>query len=198
MIEEKISAFWDWFRRVEAELRLAESAGVLHTSLGDKLAELGFFDWEVGPLDGQHGSGAIHFLSISISEYDEYGLYFRSLLFENAPKLEQWELLKSKPPKAWSRKIIWGRQRILVDASDWKFSIYRYDDGKYDLILNSSIPGGIADSEKQPLVVAVLIAELGETLLEQVVNAIDVEAGGKVDDERFAISLGEIMQALER
>ena len=195
MIDEEISAFWEWFKYVETDLRGAKEVDVIHKELSERLAELGFFDWEIGPFDENSGGGQSHFLSVSINDYDDYGLYFRSLFFEHAPRLDHWQLLNSRPPKAWSRKIIWGRQRVFVDASDWKFSIYRYQDGKYDLVLNTPMPKGIAENEKQPLVVAVLVAELGEILLEQFVNAIEAEIENRAGD-RFAISLSEIGETL--
>ena len=197
MIEEKIAAFWKWFGIVEAQLRDAKEVSAIHTDLSERLAEIGFFDWEVGPCDRTLGGNSSHFLSVSISEYDDFGLYFRRSFFEAAPKLDEWVFLNSKPTKAWSRKIIWGHERTLVDASQWEFSIYQYQDGRYDLVLNTPIPNGITKNETQPLVVAVLVAELGETFLEQFVNAIDVGVNVEADD-RFAISLSEIGETLQR
>ena len=144
----------------------------MHEELSQRLADLGFFDWETGPLDH---TGDMHYLSIQLGEYDDAGIRLREKFFSEAPDISKWELLASRPAKEWSRKLLWGKNRVEVSASDWKFSLYRYDDGKYDIVLNSLLPSGITNDEKQSLVVCVLVSEFGDVALKEKVNAIDVE-----------------------
>lgn len=171
-MKQAIEKFWQWFSEHELELRSAPGKIPLHSDLGDRLAQFGFFDWEIGPLDSK---GNKHFLSIQLSDFNDDGVRLRKDLLSAAPPNLEWEFLTLRPPKDWSRQLIWGKNRVLVFAADWKFSLYKYDDGKFDIVLNSQLPSGILNNEKRDLAICVLTSELGEAVLYEKVNAIDVE-----------------------
>ena len=89
---------------------------------------------------------------------------------------------------------MWGKNKTLVDGSEWKFSLYRFDDGMFDIVLNTKIDGFTDLSEKLAILEFFVVSELGELTLKNRVNAIDIE---EVDPApETAITLKEIRSHL--
>lgn len=184
--------FWNWFEVHEAGLRDDAPSENLVRDLGTKLAEFGFFDWEMGPSDR---SSDAHYLTIKLSDFDDDGVKFRNQFLAAAPNFTHWEFLTSRPPKNWSRNLIWGRNRVPVSAGDFRFSLYKYNDGKFDIILNTNLPRGIEPHEKRGLAICILASELGEPVLYEKVNAIDVEEKSEAEIS-YGLKLSEIASVL--
>ena len=192
IMNQEIREFWVWFASHAVQLRSAKTRHKLHDTLGQKLGLFGFFDWEIGPCEDSKGK---HYLTIQLSDYHEHGVRLMDLFFSLAPELNDWKLLTARPPKQWSRQLLWGKTRELISATGWLFSLYRYEDGKFDIVLNTPLNVRFDEEEKRNLVVTVLASELGDFMLNEKVNAIDIEEKISTTAES-GISLHEIANVL--
>ena len=167
-----VEQFWEWFVRHEENLRADEPDHRYTELLGKQLRDLELPRWEIGPFDQ---SGSTHFLALSGANISETGLTNRNELLKLTPP-PRWTLLALRPPKKWSRRFHWGSERVCIDANEWLFEVYKFEDGMFDLVLRSEIPE-IADlEEKRDALVFALDSELGEAGMIEKINA--VELGG--------------------
>ncbi|WP_018997606.1 hypothetical protein [Hirschia maritima] len=170
--DAKIQHFWSWFSN---HLELVFRVGTKCSSEKDfvvfekQLNELGISCWE---LIGLNIVGETNTFIFSPAG-DPAALQLTKKIVRQAPDISGWAFLPAKPPKKWERRFTWGKARIPIDASSWKFCVFEYEDGKVDIVLDGNSTGHI----KTNSLVAhfVVEAELGELLYIERVNQVDVE-----------------------
>lgn len=126
------------------------------------LENAGISNWELGP--HSEPDEADRFLAVSPIGVDtESAKSFRKALLEiTAP--EGWILLPFKPRKQWNQRIVrWKGHEI--DASDWQFQLYEYDDGLFEVVLVTPLPESIPASSYDFILATVLDSELGEEVV---------------------------------
>jgi hypothetical protein len=183
-----VHEFLSWFHQNASHLSVASGTSEIVRELSSRLDSLNIGNWEIGPLDEK---GSTSFLALSQVIEDHPGASNRATILE-AEAPEGWRFLPGKPPKFWSRKIQWGNPPVLMDASDWRFLIYTYDDGMMELVLCSDIPDVVDPAERQRLVVTVLESELGEICLDQVICGVDANSDTAPRDQVNSYALTEL------
>lgn len=165
----KMKQFWAWFADNEAALRDASISRQLVDELDKRLADITSLSWEIGPSrmsnESTYFALSLNGMLGNISECEE--------ILRHAPSLSNWEFCVGKPPKDWERIVLWGKSQCAVDASDWRFRLYRFEDGLHDVVhVSPSLE--IADTRRlKNLIGFVVQAELGERLMLETVYSVD-------------------------
>lgn len=157
MEEDEIINFWNWF--IQNTQRIEQGIGndSLTTEIDNKIIELGNdFSWEIGP-----GLIQKYFLAIS-PNFNKALLKETYKIISKAPELKGWEFHPALPRKKWN--LFWkmhdSNQRIIeVDANNWEYVLYQYEDGVLDIEV---LPQNWNRPHDQTLDLAVEIAILGE------------------------------------
>ena len=191
-MKDSFAKFWRWFERNQVALSRVDRSNAVIVKLHQKLSALGFTDWEMGPIDDERGTQFLVVRPRSIDKDD-----FNNIVFlKSAPNIEGWSFLEERPSKKWTREFILNKYNKRIDASDWKFSIYKYEDGKFDVVLNTKIPIEMNMEEKRNLAIFLIVSELGEKRADDLINAIDVEE--KLDELNVnAIPLKDILSYID-
>lgn len=187
-----VEQFWDWFVRHEENLRADKPEHRYTELLGEQLRDLEVPRWEIGPLDE---SGSTHFLALSGASISKTGQTNRNELLGLTPP-SHWKLLAFRPPKKWSRQFHWGSRRVCINANEWLFEVYKFDDGMFDLVLRTEIPE-IADLEdKREALVFALDSELGEAGMIEKINAVELGENSKPIERERLVPIQELKQTV--
>ncbi len=124
--------FWIWFRKsltyIEAEIR----AGHFVYDLDKQITQLGDFGWEVGELENEPN---LFYLVIS-GGGTELDMEAKEIIL-NAPQIPNWKFYFWKQRrKAKDFYRVFNHQFnefIEIDITNWKFVLYEFDDGTYDI-----------------------------------------------------------------
>lgn len=185
-----VEHFWDWFVQHEEILRTDRPEHRYTELLGMQLQDLGLPRWEIGPLDQ---SGSTHFLALSGTNISETGRTNRNELLRLKPP-SHWTLLAFRPPKQWNRQFHWGAGRVCIDANHWLFEVYKFDDGKFDLVLRSEISGISGVEDKRDALVFALDSELGEAGMIEKINAVELGENSTPFDRERLVPIQELKQ----
>lgn len=187
-----VEQFWDWFVRYEENLRTDKPENRYTELLGKQLRNLELPRWEIGPLDQ---SGLTHFLALSGANISETGQKNRDELLRLTPP-SHWTLLACRPPKEWSRQFHWGPERVCIDANDWLFEVYKFDDGMFDLVLRSEISEVANVEDKRDALVFALDSELGEAGMIEKINAVELAENSKPIGRERLVPIQELKQTV--
>jgi hypothetical protein len=180
--------FWSWFEAEEFLLKSLIPKSAEWQELDRRVRALGVDAWEIGPATA---SSAQYMFALSPNG-DRQRLQTCREIVSNAPSIAGWEFHASKPRKFWKRRFQWSGKD--VDASKWRFVVYRYDDGKSDIVaLGDDLPM-LESSEQQRIVEFVVESELGEAQCLDRVNQIEIEPVPSEKDADNSISVGELFQ----
>ncbi|MGF7075599.1 hypothetical protein [Mucilaginibacter sp. R-33] len=191
---ESISRFWDWFKTVSADLLMNPNDAYFVNLLDKHVGELGGFDWEIGPWEEN-----ILFFAIS-PNLNIAQLEFTRKIITMAPDCPGWKFLPSKPPKDWAGT--WEMENetgknVIVDASDWKYILYRFDDGTLDIDINISDFKGNSAIRDIAVDIA-LTGYLGEETFMNLIQEINIVDRLEEVYADKATSLKNIRKHLER
>jgi hypothetical protein len=164
-----ISRFWRWFCNHQRQLRNVADDPILLAELERKLSEIGQRFWEIGPFTA--ASDELYF-AIALGK-DPHRMPAIEQVINAAPKLDGWRFLVGKPRKSWQRAVRWGEDRLLIDANDWQFVLYRFPDGLHDVVLVKPELRGLSEKEKIDLIGFVVASEIGERLMAETVYSVD-------------------------
>jgi hypothetical protein len=191
---EKISKFWDWFKTISANLRINPTDTYFINLLDREVNKLGNVDWEIGPWEEN-----VMFLAISPNlNIDQLELTQR--IVSSAPEVPGWKFLPSKPPKDWQG--IWKMENefgksILIDASEWKYILYRFDDGTFDIDINISDFDGNKTTQYMAVDIA-LTGYLGEETFMNLIQEVNIVDEFSEELSGKATSLKNIRKHIER
>lgn len=166
-MEEKYKLFWKWFLEHQDNIIEVNSKDSFVKELDKKVKELGNYSWEIGP-------GKKNSLAFTISPGGDKELLEKTKkIIGFAPNISGWEFYSSIQIKEWSNfftTFINGK-KIGVDISKWKYVLYQFEDGTYDIAIKP-IPfkKALEDSisELSEMIVDSLIGE--EKRIEKIVN----------------------------
>ncbi|MEO7214056.1 hypothetical protein [Mucilaginibacter sp.] len=165
-----IKDFWQWFESVSKDLLNYADNKKIIDELDVRTAQLGRFDWEIGPL------GEATYFAISPNLNPEK-LMLTQKIIDLAPTLSQWIFLPSKPAKhdwkgIFKMKNQWGKE-ILVDCSSWQYILYQFEDNTFDAdVLISGVDG---DNDTRNMAVDIAITGyLGEEYFLQTIQNVKV------------------------
>jgi hypothetical protein len=129
----KIDNFWKWFSSIAAELSVDYENITILDELDQRISNLGEFSWEIGP-----GVNEPNCLVISPNgDLDQ--LEKTKYIVSQAPKIKNWELFYSKQPKQWDFvfEIEVNNKIETIDASQWKYTLFKYPDQIFDILIES-------------------------------------------------------------
>jgi hypothetical protein len=178
-LAEKISSFWDWFARNADRLQPANVDEITTEELEAQLDRLGVCDWEIGP-----GMSRPNMFAISPGGNPSLLDTTRAII-SFAPQTPDWEFHPAKPRRKWKLRFKF-RDGMMVDATDWEFVVFRFDDGMHDILFKA--PGNcLLSKEDKDLAGTILVqGEIGEKKMLEKVNVIEVVEEWKADDKKSA------------
>jgi hypothetical protein len=189
-LDQRARSFWAWFDVVESRLRNLKPDSPMWSELDQRLETLGVEAWEIGPAVA---STARHSFTLSPNGDRETYVKTRRIV-ELAPHLPEWEFLPAKPRKQWSRRFLWSRDRIDIDASGWRFVVYRFNDGLHDIVLVGDVLPSLDPDQQRRVLRFVVESELGEASCIELINALDIVRQPSKDDMENSIPITSLFQ----
>jgi hypothetical protein len=186
-----IKRFWDWFNSVSQDLLIDPTRKDLINSLDNYIAQLGRFDWEIGPWEND-----LSYLAIS-PNLDLSKLEITHWIIQYAPHCEGWIFFSSKPPRDWQG--IWKMKNetgaeILIDSSEWEYILYEFEDKTFDMDL--FVTGINGDDSTINLAIDIaLTGYLGEEMFLNRIGNISIEES--FSDKQQPTSLKYIKKHIE-
>ncbi|WP_416878460.1 hypothetical protein [Litorimonas sp.] len=190
--EAQHKEFWEWFKENNGALVPDKISDDLQKSVDVWMSKLNIPAWEIGPFTEKP---PLSFFAFSPSGDIETFEMSKSITAA-APEIEGWIFLAAKPPKKWNRKFLWSRNEIEIDASNWKFLIYKYDDGLSDIVLIDDVLPNMKLEEKKRIVDFVVESEIGEIGMLTKVYSTDIDTNIDKELRLSATPLTEIKDVL--
>jgi hypothetical protein len=191
----EINKFWTWFKSISVDLLANPTDNSLVTQLDNRVSILGHFDWEIGPW-GEN----LYYFTIS-PNLNITRLELTQQMIDSAPQCEGWHFLPSKPPKVdwkgiWKMKNEVGKE-ILIDTNNWKYILYKFDDGTFDADIKINNIDG--DEDTQNLAVDIAITGyIGEENFIRLINHINIVDQFEEDTKSNSSLLKHIKKHIER
>ncbi|TCC99444.1 hypothetical protein [Pedobacter hiemivivus] len=170
--------FWDWFSKHCKDLGENFDNEKLLTEIDDRLTDLGGFAWEIGP-----GTKADNQLVISPGG-DLSLLPVTKGIVSYAKIIPGWEFHYAKPPKEWDLIFDFEKDNgdlIEIDASNWQYVLLKYEDGKFEIIIQVHDLDGLSENDKLVASGILLDGILGEEVRMLRISYIDVVR--KIDNQ---------------
>lgn len=183
---KKIDDFWSWFGKSADQLSLGKKSSI--RQLGVKVESLGDYGWEIGP--GFHGDGESKSFVLSPKGNPEL-LEQTKAIIAKAPYIDNWEFWPAKPPKKWNRKFYFTSRngdKVAVDASTWKYTLLRYDDGLLEIIFYAPNLFELSEALREKSVWLVADSELGEEFVIKNIAAVTPIESFTAEFSRYADS----------
>lgn len=187
----KISAFWRWFAENDAILRNLVPESPPWLELEQRLRSLGVEAWEIGPAAGGRTAFAI-----SPARSPEKLPLTRKIV-GLAPSIPGWLFFSAKQPKDWNRVFVWSLPGLEIDARQWKFLVYRYADGLFDVVLLGPILDSFSKEERLRIVSFVVESEIGEEILVERVFEVDLEEAPTEDMLNSAVPIEQLRSTID-
>jgi hypothetical protein len=186
--ELAIADFWKWFGEVAPALLQIDLVGAYGRELSARLAKLNAEQWEIGPLDNRPKE-----MFFALSTQGDREQYERNKnIINRAPPIAGWTFLAAKLPKLWERRFIWPGNGESIDANEWRFILYHYEDGMYDVELAGNPLIGFSVEEARQIVIFVVVSELGEAAALNKLSRIAIQSNPSSDDEAQAVALPDL------
>jgi hypothetical protein len=166
-----INMFWDWFAKHYIDLGTNFDNEKVLKELDDQLMSLGDFAWEIGP-----GTKIANQLVISPGG-DVTLLPITKEIVSYAKNIPGWEFHYAKPPKEWDFIFDFENHNgevINIDASNWQYVLLRYEDGGFEIIIQTHDLVGLNEEDKLTASEILLDGALGEEIRMLHICYIDV------------------------
>jgi hypothetical protein len=169
-----IAKFWSWFADVAPELAGDFENEKLLEELDTRLSSFRGVAWELGP-----GATAEHALTVS-PDGDAQLLPLTQQIIAHAPSIESWEFHFARQPRSsylefslCTRYEKESKSEIEIDARKWRYVLYQFPDGVFDLILEQSNLGGLGEEDRYTAAVVLIDSVLGEATRLARINQIE-------------------------
>lgn len=190
--ESDIRAFWVWFESVSCDLAEDFDNEELVAALDTRVAELGNFEWELGP-----GATRPNALVISPGGDPELLRATRKVV-SKAPAITGWEFLHARHPRQWQMRFtIEDRSGAVrqVDASGWCYVLLRYPDGAHEVIIEAPSMAEFDEELRYSAAIVVLDGLLGEERRLEAVDEVSIVPKLEGEHASKARDLAEIIRA---
>ena len=188
----QIKDFWAWFQSVEITLRNLTAEDPLWADLTQRVRSLGAGGWEIGPAIASEA----RFMFAISPRGDREKLELCRWIVSQAPALPQWEFCPAKPRKLWRRRFRWSSRQIDIDASGWRFAVYRFEDGRCEVVLIGDVLEKLAPREQEKVLVFVLESELGEAQCIEKLCGFEIERAPSKEDEENSMPITDLFGAV--
>jgi hypothetical protein len=168
-----ILEFWRWFEGIADKLGSNFDNPTLLEELDRQVARLGGVAWELGP-----GSSAENSLAISPDGAADL-LPLTQQIVSLAPEIPHWEFLPARPARPQNLEFSIGTttgSEIDIDARQWRYVLFRFPDGTFDLVLEQGNMGSASDEERFTAAVVLLDGLLGEARRLRSIGCIETVA----------------------
>jgi hypothetical protein len=175
MLDNQVTRFWRWFAKNSHRLYSDSYETDLLHQLDRTISEWNL-TWEIGP-------GMTKKNSLTISPHGNNDLLDKAKsIIGEAPIIDDWEFYYSKQPKE-----NWYNARLVdrafdIDASDWTYVLYQYEDNKIEIVLKADSLSRLDKETKELAADLVLTNLLGEKLKMEKIDFIDIV--DEFDDEK--------------
>jgi hypothetical protein len=190
---ELVHGFWRWFAEHAAELHELMPGAQLWDEFERRLRSFDISNWEIGPALREKGKSMLALSPAGclnrLHRIDE--------LVRLAPDIPGWEVYAGKPPKCWERRFEWSSKRIAIDASNWRLSIYRYNDGLFELALLNPGMKSLSDDERERIATFVVESEIGERSFMSYIYRVSIEDKPTAEQIQNAIGISELRETIE-
>jgi hypothetical protein len=169
----RINIFWDWFGTIADSLAADPHDSSLLSELDRRVLSLApGLSWEIGP-----GLSKPWQLVISPDLNRDLRETAKSIV-ARAPSLDQWEFHPARQPKEWEYKFEFtdetGAERLMVDATNWRFVLLRHQSGIREMLLLASELSALSDVERWQAGAILLEGILGEDVFLDAVDEFEV------------------------
>jgi hypothetical protein len=156
--DHDIQTFWAWFASIADALGADLTNPALLEALDARVRRLGDLGWELGP-----GSTAENALALS-PDGDRDLLPLTQHVVAMAPTVPRWVFLPARParPAPFEFTLGAGPDEFAIDATSWRYVLYRFPDHTFDLVLEQANLADATDDERYTAAVILLDALLGE------------------------------------
>lgn len=196
MTTADISEFWSWFRSVCGDFGARFENASLLKELDQRVTALGPFTWEVGPAPNSSDS----ILVISPGGRAEL-LPETKKIVDLAPACPGWRFFAAKPSKDWERRFFMNDsqgKRVAVDASEWRYVLYGYPDGVFDIVIDAPDLARLTEQERITAAEIVLDGELGEEARLSFISEVEVVVDPVDDDSVKTTPIAHVRDHLRR
>ncbi len=191
-LEESARSFWSWFESVENHLRELQPGSPAWIELDERVDKLGVEAWEIGPAVASTAK-----YSFTLSPNGDPEAYSKTKrIVALAPVMPAWEFLPAKPRKQWVRKFLWSEDLIDIDASGWRFVVYRYEDGLSEIVLLGDVLPALDSDTILSVLDFVVESELGEASYIALLYGIDVVREPTEQDVESSIPITSLFQSV--
>ena len=158
MHDRAIQQFWSWFEGIAEVLAERFEDEALLDELHRRVRAIGDIWWEIGP--GVHETCALTLTP----DGDVNRLALTQRAVAMAPSIPGWELHPARPKKSWKLRFTLQTAggRVEIDASTWRYVLFRYPDDMFDVVLEQPGLDTLTDEDRYTAAIIVLDAELGE------------------------------------
>jgi hypothetical protein len=168
---KEVNSFWKWFSDNCGYFGQNFDNEELLDDLDNRINELGEFTWEIGP-----GTSSMNQLVISPGGDIDLLPYTKEIV-SYAPVVFDWEFYHAKPPKEW--EFIFDFEKddgnaVEINASQWKYVLLKYDDGMFEVILQTRDLHGFSEDDKIVISEILLDGILGEERRMLFICGVDV------------------------
>jgi hypothetical protein len=175
---DKVKDFWRWFQSNADEFLKNQYNNELIEKIDKFIDSFNVtLDWEIGPVEGASSeqNKVEQYLCISPCLNEDLVPLTREII-SLAPACDSWLFLPAKPAKGWFPE--WNmlnevNQAIAIDASDWKYLLYLFDDGTYEMDVYVDNVDGNANTRLLAAEIAITNL-LGEDMLMNTIKNIQV------------------------
>lgn len=190
----EIQIFWQWFETIAADLGKDFDDPALLGELDRRVSELGDVSWEIGP-------GLVEECALVITpDGSKDQLATSRSIVESAPQIRGWEFHWAKPPKRWEKQFEIESDRggvIPVDARSWRYVLFRFPDGTFDVILEQSNLAAASEGDRYTAAVVLLDGILGELRRLELIGGIEAVAALPKEQEAKASPIDVLSKHLE-
>lgn len=169
-LSETTAAFWSWFLAHRQELAADEITQPLVEQLEERLFAIHRLDWEIGP-----GRETPNFFALSPRGNRSTLAVTRGIVAQ-APEVEGWSFYPAKPPRQWNLVFtldVQGKE-VEIDAKQWQFIAYEFDDGTFDLVFKPDSLKGLPADYLNWAAVIIADGEIGEEKRMELIGNIEV------------------------
>lgn len=192
--ESRVTAFWEWFRRIADELGEDLRNEAIHDEIDRRLEGLGDVQWELGP-----GEREPYFLAIS-PDGDPDLLPLTRQIVALAPPIDGWEFLPARPARGpvdeFTMEGTRG-QEITVRTGRWRYTLLRYPDGMLHVVLEQGAIEGADEGERYAAASLFLCFALGEEQLLLRIAKIEPVESMDEDDARSSHNVDGLRDHLD-